>query len=288
MEDQTYKETHISPEISKPSNDGPTVGFYSHSTWVKPPSNVDIWVSPSPSSGESSGFFKLLKLPDLNDTVIALDTEKFIRVARIIRSFYVDRAPLPTVWQNISTISQHEEPQPSYTVTIDEEKIVDPTTWPNVNRISRHRDFTTTDINWPRLYTAQETFQNSQKRKISERIAVFVDSIISKFDTLYQYEDPPVDDIQYTEYFIKDFASYINHDIHYIDMLDMVDVKIDEDDYISIKWKRDGRSLYFEIKDEYVYFTKLWFQDGRLISSDGTLTKEIYKETWKWIINGNL
>ena len=116
----------------------------------------------------------------------------------------------------------------------------------------------------------------------------FVDSIISKFDTLYQYEDPPVDDIKYTEYFIKDFASYINHDIHHIDMLDMVDIKIDEDDYISIKWERAGRSLYFEIKDECVYFTKLWFQDGRLISSDGTLTKEIYKETWKWIINGNL
>ena len=116
----------------------------------------------------------------------------------------------------------------------------------------------------------------------------FVDSMISKFDTLYQYEDPPVDDIQYTEYFIKDFASYINHDIHHIDMLDMVDIKINEDDYISIKLERDGRSLYFEIKDKCVYFTKLWFQDGRLISSDGTLTKEIYKETWKWIINGNL
>ncbi len=116
----------------------------------------------------------------------------------------------------------------------------------------------------------------------------FVDSMISKFDTLYQYEDLPVDDIQYTEYFIKDFASYINHDIHHIDMLDMVDIKINEDDYISIKLERDGRSLYFEIKDKCVYFTKLWFQDGRLISSDGTLTKEIYKETWEWIINGNL
>ena len=134
----------------------------------------------------------------------------------------------------------------------------------------------------------QEDAQDSEKSEISEQFAVFVDSIISKFDALYQYEDPPVDDIQYTEYFIKDFASYINHDIHHIDMLDMVDIKIDEDDYISIKWERDGRSLYFEIKDKYVYFTKLWFQDGRLISSDGTLTKEIYKETWKWIINGNL
>ena len=122
------------------------------------------------------------------------------------------------------------------------------------------------------------------RRSITE----FVDSIISKFGPLYKYEDPPVDDIRYTAIFIKDFASYINHDIHYRDMLEMVDVKIDEDDYISIKWERDGRSLYFEIKDESVYFTKLWFQDGRLISSDGTLTKEMYKDTWKWIINGNL
>ena len=115
----------------------------------------------------------------------------------------------------------------------------------------------------------------------------FVNSIISKFDILYQYGDPPVDDIQYTEYFIKDFASYINHDIHHIDMLDMVDIKIDEDDYISIKWERDGRSLYFEIKDKCVYFTKLWFQDNQLISSDGTLTEGNYRETWEWIINGN-
>ncbi len=113
----------------------------------------------------------------------------------------------------------------------------------------------------------------------------FVDSMISKFDILYQYENPPIDDIQYTEDFIKNFASYIDTGIH---RLDMVDIKIDEDDYISIKWERDGRSLYFEIKDKCVYFTKLWFQDGRLISSDGTLTKEIYKETWEWIINGNL
>lgn len=119
---------------------------------------------------------------------------------------------------------------------------------------------------------------------VQEKKRFFVDSMISKFDVLYQYENPPIDDIQYTEDFIKNFASYIIHDIHHIDMLDMVDIKIDEDDYISMKWERDGRSLYFEIKDKCVYFTKLWFQDGRLISSDGTLTKEIYKETWEWII----
>ena len=108
--------------------------------------------------------------------------------------------------------------------------------------------------------------------------------MISKFDVLYQYENPPVDDIQYTEDFIKNFASYIDTGIH---CLDMVDIKIDEDDYISIKWERVGRSLYFEIKDKCVYFTKLWFQDNQLISSDGILTEENYKETWEWIINGN-
>ncbi len=116
---------------------------------------------------------------------------------------------------------------------------------------------------------------------------VFVDSMISKFDILYQYENPPIDDIQYTEDFIKYFASYINHDIHHIDMLDMVDIKIDEDDYVSMKWERSRKSLYFEIKDKRVYFTKLWFQDNQLISSDGILTEENYRETWEWIINGN-
>ncbi len=126
--------------------------------------------------------------------------------------------------------------------------------------------------------------QEYRKSLSFEKKRFFVDSMILKFDVLYQYENPPIDDIQYTEDFIKNFASYIIHDIHHIDMLDMVDIKIDEDDYISMKWERDGRSLYFEIKDKCVYFTKLWFQDGRLISSDGTLTKEIYKETWEWII----
>ena len=122
-------------------------------------------------------------------------------------------------------------------------------------------------------------YQYKENRKMS-----FVYSMISKFDILYQYENPPIDDIQWTKDFIKDFASYINHGIHY---LDMADTKIDEDDYISIKWKKSDRSLYFEIKDKCIYFTKLWFQDNQLISSDGTLTKEIYKETWKWLINGN-
>ena len=132
---------------------------------------------------------------------------------------------------------------------------------------------------------AQERLDLLNASKSENQGTFFVDSIISKFDILSQYENPPVDDIEYTISFIKDLASYIDHDIHYIDMLDMVDIKIDEDDYISIKWERDGRSLYFEIKDECVYFTKLWFQDGRLISLDGTLTKDLYKETWKWIMN---
>ena len=84
--------------------------------------------------------------------------------------------------------------------------------------------------------------QEYQKSLSFETKRFFVDSMISKFDVLYQYENPPVDDIQYTEEFIKNFASYIIHDIHHIDMLDMVDIKIDEDDYISMKWERDGRS----------------------------------------------
>ena len=246
-----------------------------------------MWVSTSPDSGKSSGFFELLKLSDLDDTIIVLNRENPIWKSTVIHLLHVDRTALPTVWRNISPISQHEEPELLYTVTTDQEKIVDPATWRNVNPTLQQRNFTIAYIR-RRLYASQQTLQDSQKRKISERFAVFVDSIISKFDILYKYEDPPVDDIQYAEYFIKDFASYINHDIHHIDMVDMVDIKIDEDDYISIKLERDGRSLYFEIKEECVYFTKLWFQDGRLISSDGTLTKEIYEETWKWIINGNL
>ena len=247
-----------------------------------------MWVSTLPGSGKSSGFFAPSKLSNRADTIIVLNRQKPIPEPRLIRSLYVDSVTLLTARWNISPISRHEDPELSYTVTTEQQKIVDTTMWRNLSRILQQRDFTTAHIEWHRPYASPETLKDSQKRKISERFAVFVDSIISKFDTLYQYEDPPVDDIQYTEYFIKDFASYINHDIHYIDMLDMVDIKIDEDDHISIKWERDGRSLYFEIKDEYVYFTKLWFQDGRLISSDGTLTKEIYKETWKWIINGNL
>ncbi len=134
---------------------------------------------------------------------------------------------------------------------------------------------------------AQERLDLLNVSKSENQETFFVESMILKCDILYQYENPPIDDIQYTEIFIKDFASHINHDIHHIDMLDMVDIKIDEDDYISIKWERDGRSLYFEIKDKCVYFTKLWFQDNQLISSDGILTEENYRETWEWIINGN-
>ena len=137
------------------------------------------------------------------------------------------------------------------------------------------------------FYSAQERLHLLIASNSENPETFFVDSMISKLDILNQYEDPPVDDIQYTEYFIKEFASYINHDIHHIDMLDMVNIKIDEDDYISIKWERDGRSLYFDIKDKCVYFTKLWFQDNQLISSDSILAEENYRETWEWLINGN-
>lgn len=135
--------------------------------------------------------------------------------------------------------------------------------------------------------SAQERLDLLNASSSENQATFFVDSMISKLDGLYQYEDPPIDDIQWTEYFIKDFASYINHDGHHIDMLDMVNIKIDEDDYISMKWERDGRSLYFEIKDACVYFTKLWFQDNQLISSDGILAEGKYRETWEWLINGN-
>ena len=267
MEDQSHKESNFSLETTKLSNDDPTTGSYGPSTWIKSLSGVDMWVSTSPDSGKSSDFFELLKLSDLDDTIIVLNRENPIWKSPVIHLLHVDRTALPTVWRNISPSSQHEEPELLYAITTDQEEIIDQTTRRSVNRILQQRDFTTAYI-WHRPYASH-----------------FVASIISKLDTLHQYEDPPVDDIQYAEYFIKDFASYINHDIHHIDM---VDIKIDEDDYVSIKWERDGRSLYFEIKEEYVYFTKLWFQDGRLISSDGTLTEEIYEETWKWIINGNL
>ena len=218
-----------------------------------------------------------------SDVAMWFNRQKSVRLSRGIRLFYAGTPTWSGVRWNTSPISQYEDPEFSYTVTTDQEKIIDQTTRWNVNRTLQQRDFTTAYI-WHHPYASRLDLLNASNSENHETF--FVDSIISKFDTLYQYEDPPVDDIRYAEYFIKDFASYINHDIHHIDMLDMV--KIDEDDYVSIKWKRDGRSLYFEIKDEYVYFTKLWFQDGRLISSDGTLTKEIYKETWKWIINGNL
>ena len=259
-----YKGVYVPSKMLKQSKDDPTIGS---EYWQLFPNPRDLSDAPKafPSYEERRDF------PNLSN---------FARTLRLIRSiqlsdthrFYDATTTLPA--------PQREEPDFLYAVGAEPRNILDSITRRYTSHFFHY-------VGQPQTY--QEDAQDSQKREISERFAVFVDSIISKFDTLYQYEDPPVDDIQYAEHFIKDFASYINHDIfNYIDMLDMVDIKIDEDDYISIKWERDGRSLYFEIKDEYVYFTKLWFQDGRLISSDGTLTKEMYRETWKWIINGNL
>lgn len=132
--------------------------------------------------------------------------------------------------------------------------------------------------------SAQERLNLLNASNSENHKTFFVDSMISKFDILYQYENPPADDIQYTKTFIKEFASYIDTGIHH---LDTAAIKIDEDNYISIKWERNDKSLYFEIKDKQRYFTKLWFQDNQLISSDGILTEENYRETWEWIINGN-
>lgn len=201
-----------------------------------------MWVSTPPSSGKSSGFIVLK-------------------------------------W-NISPISQHEEPQLSYTLTTDQQKMVDQSTWWNVDRILQQRDFTTAYIKWHRLYTSQQTLQDSQKREISERFAVLSQREDDWDERGSKKPTQPI--LVYAERLIVGLQDIITSAGHkWLTPF----ISSDEDGYITVSWYREKRTLHIEIEENEAEYTKIWRVNADMKMESDFLDRDNYLTLWKWLLD---
>ena len=77
--------------------------------------------------------------------------------------------------------------------------------------------------------------------------------ILTDIDKLLQYEDPPISDISHAKEIIKEFALYVNIGQYSIDT---PFIHINEDNCVSIEWRKSVKTLYFEIENQIAEFHK--------------------------------
>ena len=278
--DQNHKESDISSEISTLSNDDTTTGldgWYGLSSHIKNPSDVDMWWSPYPSYEDSSGFPNISKLFNLDDTVTNFNRQKYIWLSRAIPSFY---AGLPTrldVWWNTSPISQYEEPGRSYIAKTNLQKIVHIIRECTDNPILQQINST----GWSYLHAYQETEQDSQKRKVLERLAV----IAQREDNWDGYDSK------------KPTELTINRATHFIQELldnDVISAKLlqlepficsDEDGYITIECYKGKRSLCFDIQEDETTYTKIEKTSANTMTQTDSLNPDNYLPLLEWFLD---
>ena len=239
-----------------------------------------MWVSIYPNYEDSSDLTDVSKLYSLDDPITSFNRQKFIWLFRAIPSFYAGLPTRSDAWWNIFPIAQHEESQLSYTVTTDQEKIVDPTVWWNVNRIFQQRDFTTAYINWYRLYASQETLQDSQKRKISERFAVLAQREDDWDERGSKKPTQPI--LVHAKYLIEELLDTITSAGH--EWLTPF-ISSDEDGYITVSWYREKRTLHIEIEENEAEYTKIWSVNTNMKMEADFLDRDNYLILWKWLLD---
>lgn len=62
----------------------------------------------------------------------------------------------------------------------------------------------------------------------------------------------------------------------------------DENQYISIEWRHNNRSLHFDVKDNSMEYTKIWkASNGNRESEDGYFNIQNCISLWNWLIDEN-
>lgn len=62
----------------------------------------------------------------------------------------------------------------------------------------------------------------------------------------------------------------------------------DENQYISIEWRHNNRSLHFDVKDSSMEYTKIWkASNGNRESEDGYFNIQNCISLWNWLIDEN-
>ena len=118
-----------------------------------------------------------------------------------------------------------------------------------------------------------------------EHITDQIDELLNKnYDWDYMgYEEPSEKNIKYAKYFISEFA-YSIHTATY--SLETPIVSNSEDGGATLTWRKNGRSLYFDITYRRVSFTRVWkSEDKNTIVITRKLHLNNYVKVWEWLIN---
>ena len=277
-EDQSRKDSDISSEISKLSNDDTTTGldgWYGLSSYIKNLSDVDMWWSTYPSYEDSSDLPNISKLSNFDGTIINLNRQKFIWLSRAIPSFYTDMPTLSSMWWNTSPIFQYEEPGRSYIAKTNLQKIVYIVGEHNTDPILQQINF----VDWSYLY--QETEQDSQKRKVLERLAV----IAQREDNWdgYDSKKPTELTINRATHFIQEL---LDNDVISARLLQLEPfICSDEDGYITIECYKGKRSLCFDIQEDETTYTKIEKTGANTMTQTVSLNQDNYLPLLEWFLD---
>ena len=279
-EDQSRKESDISSEISKLSNDDTTTGldgWYGLPSYIENPSDVDMWWSTSPSYEDSSDLPNISKLSNLDDTITNFNRQKFIWLSRATPSFYAGLPTRSDVWWNTSPISQHEKRGHSYIAKADPQIIVCIIGERRSDPILQQINF----VDWSYLDIYQKIEQDSQKRKVLERLAV----IVQREDNWdgYDSKKPTELTINRAEHFIKEL---LNNDVISARLLRLEPfICSDEDGYITIECYKGKRSLCFDIQEDETKYTKIEKTSANTMTQTDSLNPDNYLPLWEWFFD---
>ena len=277
---QSHQAPDISGKISKPSNHDTTTGlddWYDLSSYIRNPSDVDMWQSTSPSYEGSSELPNISKLSDLDDTITNFNKQKFIWISRAIPPFYASIPTLSSVWWNTSPISQAEEPRHSYIAKTNLQKIVHIIREYRTNSILQQINST----GWSSLDIYQETERDSQKRKVLERLTV----IAQREDNWdgYDSKKPTELTIKRAEHFIK---GLLDNEVISARLLQLEPfICSDEDGYITIECYKGKRSLCFDIQEDETNYTKIEKTSANTMTQTDSLNQDNYLPLLEWFLD---
>ena len=189
----------------------------------------------------------------------------------------VQRISDATLWRNLSHILQQRDLKttytwyPSYDVyqeTIDVQRISDATLWRNLSHILQQRDLT------------QETVQDSQKRKVSERFAVLAQRE-NNWDG-YGSKKPTELTLSHAENLIEElFDTIISAEHPWIPPF----ISSDEDGYVTVEWYEEERELHLLVGENEAEYLRVWGTNIDTNMDEGFLNRDNYLALWEWLFH---
>ena len=249
MENPRPKDPDILPEISKPFNDKTTVNLYR-----------DISNRISPDYDMITQFFSRQK------PIWKWEPEHPINLP-----FYVKK-DIPT-----TILRKREEFQPPHTLVIIGPRVTQKVT------VTTHRKF----LRWEILrHIIKYTFSSDKDEdiQISQKVLHQINELLTKeydWDSI-DYEKPNPKDIDYAKRIMSNFMSSISSAGY---TLEIPTISNCEDGGATMRWRKNERSLYFDISRQLTEATKIWKDDGKPLSMTEELCPDNYVEIWKWLID---